>query len=146
MRLMDNSAMFPPFAIIDGKRWLVEKYRMSNLIAYSLSDFSPKQKNSPSILAGAFGGKEGEKKFGQIALPATIKEVKAITNTFQDSITLTESDFSRQAIKSKIKNHNILHLATHAEFNTGVPDNSFIILAMATKFVSMKSLSGKSQI
>ncbi|MFN9536246.1 MAG: hypothetical protein ACK59W_17955 [Pseudanabaena sp.] len=75
MRLMDNSAMFPPFAIYDGKRWLVEKYRMSNLIAYSLSDFSPKQKNSPSILAGAFGGKEGEKKFGQIVLPATIKEL-----------------------------------------------------------------------
>ena len=123
----------PIAAIYDGKKWLVEKYRISNLIAYSLSDFSPKQKSSPSILAGAFGGKEGEKKFGQIALPATIKEVKAIAKKFQDSITLTEADFSRQAIESKFKNHNILHLATHAEFNTGAPDNSFIIFGNGDK-------------
>ncbi len=123
----------PIAAIYDGKKWLVEKYRISNLIAYSLSDFSPKQKTSPNILAGAFGGKDGEKKFGQIALPATIKEVNAIANTFQNSVTLTEAKFSRRAIESQFKNHNILHLATHAEFNTGVPDNSFIIFGNGDK-------------
>ncbi|PZV15936.1 MAG: hypothetical protein DCF20_09240 [Pseudanabaena sp.] len=123
----------PLAAIYDGKQWLVEKYRISNLIAYSLSDFSMKQKKSPNILAGAFGGKEGEKKFGQIALPATIKEVQAIANTFQNSVTLTEANFSRQAIESRLKNHNILHLATHAEFNIGVPDNSFIIFGSGDK-------------
>ncbi|MFO0048263.1 MAG: CHAT domain-containing protein, partial [Pseudanabaena sp.] len=63
----------------------------------------------------------------------SVKEVKAIANTFQDSITLTEADFIRQAIESKFKNHYILHLATHAEFNTGVPDNSFIIFGNGDK-------------
>jgi CHAT domain-containing protein/uncharacterized protein HemY len=95
----------PIAAIYDGKKWLVEKYRISNLIAYSLSDFSP----------------------------ATIKEVNAIANTFQNSVTLTEANFSRQAIESQFRNHNILHLATHAEFNTGVPDNSFIIFGNGDK-------------
>jgi CHAT domain-containing protein/lipopolysaccharide biosynthesis regulator YciM len=123
----------PIAALYDGKQWLAEKYRISNLIAYSLFDFSAQPKNSPNILAGAFGGKAGEKKFGQTALPATIREVQAIANSFNNSVTLIEDQFSRQAIESKFKNHNILHLATHAEFNIGVPDNSFIIFGNGDK-------------
>ncbi|GBO55634.1 hypothetical protein APA_3785 [Pseudanabaena sp. lw0831] len=123
----------PLAALYDGKQWLIEKYRISNLIAYILSDFSPRSKSQPSILAGAFGGKTGERKFGQIALPATIKEVQSIIDPFKNSITLTEENFSRQAIESKFKNHNILHLATHAEFNTGTPENSYIIFGNGDK-------------
>ena len=123
----------PLAALYDGKQWLAEKYRISNLIAYSLSDFSPKSKIQPNILAGAFGGKAGDRKFGQTALPATLKEVQAIANSFQNSVTLTEENFSRQAIESKFKNHNILHLATHASFNTGAPENSFIIFGNGDK-------------
>jgi CHAT domain-containing protein len=123
----------PIAALYDGKQLLVEKYQISNLIAYTLSDFTPQPQNTPNILAGAFGGKAGEKKFGQTALPATVKEVQAIANSFNNSVTLIEEQFSRQAIESKFKNHNILHLATHAEFNTGAPDNSFIIFGNGDK-------------
>jgi len=123
----------PIGALYDGKQWLTEKYRISNLISYSLFDFAPKLKTQPNILAGAFGGKAGERKFGQIGLPATIIEVQEIANSFNNSVTLIEENFSRQAIESKFKNHNILHLATHAEFNIGVPDNSFIIFGNGDK-------------
>jgi CHAT domain-containing protein/Flp pilus assembly protein TadD len=123
----------PIAALYDGKQWLAEKYRINNLIAYSLFDFFAQPKNSPKILAGAFGGKAGEKKFGQTALPATLKEVQAIANSFNNSVTLIEENFSRQAIESQFKNHSILHLATHAEFNIGVPDNSFIIFGNGDK-------------
>jgi CHAT domain-containing protein len=81
----------PIAALYDGKQWLAEKYRISNLIAYSLFDFAPKLKTQPNILAGAFGGKKGEIKFGQNALPATLKEVQAIANSFQNSVTLGTS-------------------------------------------------------
>jgi CHAT domain-containing protein len=123
----------PIAALYDGKQWLAEKYRINNLIAYSLFDFATNLKIQPNILAGAFGGKKGEKKFGQTGLPATLTEVQAIANSFPNSVTLTEDGFSRQAIESKFKNHNILHLATHAEFNTGAPDNSFIIFGNGDK-------------
>jgi CHAT domain-containing protein/Tfp pilus assembly protein PilF len=123
----------PLAALYDGKQWLAEKYQISNLIAYSLFDFSVNPKQQPDILAGAFGGKYGERKFGQTALPATLNEVQAIANSFQNSVTLIEEQFSRQAIESQFKNHNILHLATHAEFNVGVPDNSFIIFGNGDK-------------
>ncbi len=123
----------PLAALYDGKRWLTERYQISNLIAYTLTDFSTKPKSQPSILAGAFGGKEGLQKFGQNSLPATIKEVQSIADSFPNAATLIDDKFSRQAIESKFKNHNILHLATHAEFNTGVPDNSFIIFGNGDK-------------
>ncbi len=125
----------PLAALYNGKQWLAEKYRISNLIAYSLSDFSPQPKTQPNILSGAFGGKAGERKFGQSALPDTIKEVQAIANSFTNSVTLTDDKFSRQAIESQFKNHNILHLATHASFNTGVPENSFIIFGNGDKIL-----------
>jgi CHAT domain-containing protein/lipopolysaccharide biosynthesis regulator YciM len=123
----------PLAALYDGKQWLAEKYQISNLIAYTLSDFTPQPKNTPNILAGAFGGKAGDRKFGQTSLPATVKEVQAIANSFNNSVTLIEEQFSRKAIESKFKNHNILHLATHAEFNTGTPDQSFIIFGNGDK-------------
>jgi CHAT domain-containing protein/Flp pilus assembly protein TadD len=125
----------PIAALYDGKQWLAEKYQVSNLIAYTLSNFSPQPKNTPNILTGAFGGKAGEQKFGQTALPATVKEVQAIANSFQNSVTLIEEQFTRQAIESRFKNHNILHLATHAQFNTGTPDNSFIIFGNGEKIL-----------
>ncbi|MEA5476354.1 tetratricopeptide repeat protein [Pseudanabaena galeata UHCC 0370] len=123
----------PIAALYDGKQLLVEKYQISNLIAYTLSDFTPQPQNAPNILAGAFGGKAGDRKFGQTALPATVREVQAIANSFQNSVTLIEEQFSRKAIESKFKNHNILHLATHAEFNVGSPDQSFIIFGNGDK-------------
>jgi CHAT domain-containing protein len=123
----------PLAALNDGKQWLGEKYRISNLIAYTLSDFSPRPKIQPKILAGAFGGKADERKFGQDGLPATLKEVLVIANAFPNSSTLLEDNFSRQATEAKFKNYNILHFATHAEFNTGAPDNSFIIFGNGDK-------------
>ncbi len=123
----------PLSALNDGKQWLGEKYRISNLIAYTLSDFSPKPRTELRILAGAFGGKAGTTKFGQQGLPATLKEVLAIANSFQDSITLIEDDFSRANTESKFNNYNILHFATHAEFNNGTPENSFIIFGNGDK-------------
>ncbi|MBD2178703.1 tetratricopeptide repeat protein [Pseudanabaena sp. FACHB-1998] len=116
----------PLAALYDGKNWLIERYRVSNLIAYSLSDFSPKPKIAHSILAGAFGGKNGELKFGQYGIPATINEIRAIVRSQLNSTALEENTFSRQGIESRLKQHNILHLATHAEFNTGSPNNSRI--------------------
>jgi CHAT domain-containing protein/uncharacterized protein HemY len=123
----------PLSALNDGKQWLGEKYRISNLITYTLSDFSPKPKMQPRILAGAFGGKAGAKKFGQQGLPATLKEVIAIANSFQESITLIENEFSRANTEAKFNGYNILHFATHAEFNDGVPENSFIIFGNGDK-------------
>ena len=97
----------PLAALYDGKQWLVEKYRISNLIAYNLTDFTPKAKSSPNILAGAYGN--GNPKTGQIPLPATIKEVSAISNTFPNTVNLIESAFSLSATEAQTPKHKCVH-------------------------------------
>lgn len=54
----DGALRYIPLAALhDGKQWLAEKYRISNLIAYILTDFTPKPKTQPKVVAGAFGSK-----------------------------------------------------------------------------------------
>jgi CHAT domain-containing protein len=117
----------PITALHDGKKFLIEEYAVNNLIAYILSDFTPKTKAKIRILAGAFGGKQSKENFGQSALPATLVEVQEIQKILQNSTVLKEAEFSRRSIETQIPNHTILHLATHASFNTGAPDKSFIL-------------------
>ena len=125
----------PLAALYDGKQWLAEKYQISNLIAYTLTDLRHSSRNlQPDILAGAFGGKAGESKFGKEGLPATIIEVDKIADYFKDrAIALKENQFSRQAVESKFKNYNVLHFATHAAFISGTPDQSYIIFGNGDK-------------
>lgn len=117
----------PITALYDGKKWLVEKYSVNNLIAYSLSDFTPKPPQPLRTLAGAFGGTANSIKFGQLGLPATVTEVQAISSTLPNTVKLVANDFSRKATEAQMQTRNVIHLATHAEFNAGKPENSFLI-------------------
>jgi CHAT domain-containing protein/uncharacterized protein HemY len=132
----------PIAALYDGKQWLVEKYRVNNLIAYSLSDFTQKPQRQLRILAGAFGGAQNTTKFGQVALPATVTEVQSISDALPDTTKLVANDFSRKATEAQMQNKNIVHLATHAEFNAGKPEDSFLIFGNGDKVLlsEMKDL------
>lgn len=132
----------PLAALYDGKQWLIEKYRVNNLIAYSLSDFTPHPQKPLRILAGAFGGAQNTTKFGQAGLPATVTEVQSISDALPDTTKLVANDFSRQATESQMRNKNVVHLATHAEFNVGKPENSFLIFGNGDRILlnEMKDL------
>ncbi|MFM7888707.1 MAG: CHAT domain-containing protein, partial [Pseudanabaena sp.] len=117
----------PITALYDGQKWLVEKYSVNNLIAYSLSDFTPSTPKPLRTLAGAFGGAANSIKFGQMGLPASVTEVQAISSTLPDTVKLVANDFSRKATEAQMQTRNVVHFATHAEFNAGKPENSFLI-------------------
>ncbi len=126
----------PLAALYDGKQWLVQQYRIHNIVSYNLTDFDAKPQPQMSVVAGAFGGKEKETRFNFNGLPATIPEVQNIAVNLPNTITLIEADFNRKALESKINNqktHNILHLATHAQFVDGTPDASFILFGNGDK-------------
>ncbi|GBO52615.1 hypothetical protein APA_284 [Pseudanabaena sp. lw0831] len=125
----------PIAALYDGKQWLVEKYRTNNLIAYSLSDFTQKTQQPLRIFAGAFGGAQNTTKFGQVGLPATVTEVQSISEALPNTTKLVANDFSRKATEIQMQNKNIVHLATHAEFNSGKPENSFLIFGNGDKIL-----------
>jgi len=139
----DGLLRYVPIAsLYDGKKWLVEKYGVNNLISYSLSDFTPKPTKPLRILAGAFGGAQNTTKFGQAGLPATVTEVQSISEALPNTTKLVANDFSRKATESQMQNKNIVHLATHAEFNSGKPEDSFLIFGNGDKVLlsEMKDL------
>jgi CHAT domain-containing protein/tetratricopeptide (TPR) repeat protein len=124
----------PLSALHDGKQWLVEKYRINNITAESLTSFAPKPLAKPHIFAGAFGGKSGVKtQEGFIGLPATITEVQKIASLFPNTTTFTEAAFSKQITATKANSHTILHLATHGQLSVGTPEDSFILFGNGEK-------------
>ena len=44
----------PLAALYDGKQWLIERYRINNITAASLTDFNTKPRGKMEVLAGAF--------------------------------------------------------------------------------------------
>ncbi len=123
----------PLAALYDGKQWLVEKYRVNNITAESLTAFNSKAIANPRIFAGAFGGKGGETREGFSGLPASIPEVQKITSLFPNTTSLIEKDFTKKVTADRANSHTILHLATHGELLVGTPEDSFIVFGNGEK-------------
>jgi CHAT domain-containing protein/tetratricopeptide (TPR) repeat protein len=123
----------PLSALYDGKQWLIEKYRINNITAESLTGFNLKPISKPHILAGAFGGKVGDRLSGFSGLPATLIEVQKISERFANTTTLIESAFTKNATATKANSYTILHLATHGFLSVDKPEDSFILFGDGDK-------------
>jgi len=123
----------PLAALYDGKQWLIEKYRINNLIAYILFDQNSKTQTNPSIFAGAYGNSNQKLVSGFNQLPATIPEVESIKTTFANTTAITEQNFTADASKSKAVGNAIVHLATHASFQSGSPLDSYVLFGDGSK-------------
>ncbi len=123
----------PLAALYDGKQWLIEKYLINNLTANNLSFQNSKPLTNIRLLAGAFGGKQGERRFGQVGLPGTILEVSEIAKLIKNSTVLVGNNFSRLAFETQSSKYNILHLATPFYFVLNNPQDSFILFGNGDK-------------
>jgi CHAT domain-containing protein len=130
----DGQLRYIPLASLhDGKQWLVEKYRVNNITAESLTAFNSKPITNPRIFAGAFGGKGGETRAGFSGLPATINEVKKIASQFPNTTKLIEKEFTKSITEDRANSYTILHLATHGKLAVGTPEDSFILFGNGEK-------------
>lgn len=121
----------PLAALYNGREWLVQKYRINNITAASLQDFSLQAPTSRSILAGAatrrLSFKIGDRPFSFSGLPFARREVEALTQIIPDSVQLLDADFSPESTQRQLGNHSLVHMATHAVFMPGKPEDSFIL-------------------
>jgi CHAT domain-containing protein len=120
----------PLTALHDGKQWLIEKYRVNNITAASLTKFNKPPIATPKIFAGAFGN---VKQQGFSGLPATLTEVKKIAERFPNTSTFVETAFTKEITTTNSNSYTILHLATHGKLAIGDPKNSFIIFGDGEK-------------
>ncbi|MGL6282016.1 MAG: CHAT domain-containing protein [Microcoleaceae cyanobacterium] len=123
----------PLAALHDGKKFLIEKYNIALIPAYNLisTDHQP-LKNSQILAMGA-------SEFLTLnPLPAVPVELSAITTNVWSGQSYLNQEFTLANLKNRsgaiarqadpAKPINIIHLATHAEFQPGEPKNSFIQL------------------
>lgn len=131
----DRALRYLPLAgLYDGQQWLVEKYRINNITAASLTQFIVTPSNPPSVLAGAFADVDtgyqfqvAQRQFDFYGLKFAYDEINNIARIIPNTNRLLDRDFNRQKTEGYLGDYNIIHLATHAAFIPGQPMDSFIV-------------------
>ena len=122
----------PLAALHDGEQWLVQRYRINNITAASLTELSTKPQRQMQVLAGAFATgrysfKVGGESFDFAGLPFAGAEVENLAKTIPATTQLIDKAFTPQVTVPKMDDYTVVHLATHAAFVVGTPDDSFIL-------------------
>jgi CHAT domain-containing protein/Tfp pilus assembly protein PilF len=122
----------PLSALYDGKQWMTERFAIHRITAYSLSDLNAQPSGELRVLAGAFSAgtldfSVGEEKFHFSGLPFARAEVENLAKTIATTKTMFDRDFSPEKTEKEAGGHTVIHLATHASFLAGQPDESFIL-------------------
>ena len=115
----------PVAALHDGDRFLVEKYSLSLIPSISLVDTRYQSLQNTQVLA------MGASQFSSAApLPAVPVELSAIAERLWSGEVLLNESFTREKIVQERQHYpyQIIHLATHAEFQPGAPSNAYIQL------------------
>lgn len=119
-----------PFAaLFDGKQFLVEKYSLALIPAFNLMKVGADNPQKTQILA------MGASEFKDLApLPAVALELELLRDGMVQGESVWESraflneEFTLENLKAQLQaqNFDIVHLATHAEFQPGQPNQSYI--------------------
>ena len=114
---------FPFAALHDGEKFLIEKYAVTRIPGFNLTNWNYSSLESAKILA--MGASEFP---NHPPLPGVAAELSAITPHLWEGVTLLNEEFTLVNLKTQrqIKPYSIIHLATHAQFNPENPSNSYI--------------------
>ena len=113
----------PLAALHDGKQFLIEKYSLSLIPSITLTDTRYASLKNAQVLA------MGASIFTDLKpLPAVPVELDAITQHLWPGKAFLNQEFTPGNLKAQRQNapYRIIHLATHAEFQSGTANNSYI--------------------
>jgi CHAT domain-containing protein/lipopolysaccharide biosynthesis regulator YciM len=127
----------PLAALYDGNQWLVQKFRINNITALSLTDFSTKPQGKLQVFAGAFtqgsySFQVGGEQFNFQGLKHAGDEVENLAKTVPDTTKVLDKQFNRDSVL-QMNDYSVVHLATHAAFLPGQPEESFILFGDGTR-------------
>ncbi|NET09384.1 MAG: CHAT domain-containing protein, partial [Symploca sp. SIO2B6] len=115
----------PIAALHDGEQFLVEQYSVGLVPSLTLTDMQYINLQDAHVLA--LGASEFE---SLSALPGVPLELSLITDELWPGTAFLNEDATLKQLQDQQStgNYRILHLATHANFASGAPENSFIQL------------------
>lgn len=138
---MDTGLRSIPIAALhDGKQFLIEKYSVSVIPSFSLTDTRYFPIASTRMLALGIS----ESTQGQTPLPAVAVEISTLTNKLWSGQKLLneKSTINNFQDESRQQRFRIIHIATHAEFRPGKVNNSYIQFWNAKlRFEQLRQLS-----
>jgi len=113
-----------PFAALhDGRQFLIEKYSITRIPAFNLTDTDFSGIRNARVLA------MGASEFTELSpLPGVALELSTITPQPWQGKAFLNQDFTVSNLQEqrRAEDFEIVHLATHAEFKAGNPSNSYI--------------------
>ncbi|ACC84257.1 CHAT domain-containing protein [Nostoc punctiforme] len=122
----------PLTALYDGKQWLVQRLGVNHITSASLTNLNTPQESTLRVLAGAFTKgnyqiKVGNRQVAFAGLPFATQEVENLAATVPETTKLLDDAFSPKVAVPQMDDYTIVHLATHAAFVVGKPEDSFIL-------------------
>ena len=131
----DGQLRYIPLAALhDGEQWLVQRFRVNNITAKSLTNLDRQPSKQLRVLAGAFADAQteyavqaGGETFEFAGLPFAGKEVTLLAEAIPGTNILLDRDFTLAKLRPVMNSREVLHLATHATFVSGQPEESFIL-------------------
>lgn len=113
-----------PFAALhDGDKFVVEKYSLALIPAFTLTDTSYNEQSDRQVLA------MGTSKFNNLpSLPGVAIELETIVPKLWSGRKITDQNFTVANLQDvhQREGFDIIHIASHSEFNPGSPEDSFI--------------------
>jgi CHAT domain-containing protein len=131
----DGQLRYIPLAALhDGEQYLIQRFTLNHITAASLTNFNRNGTNPLQILAAAYSDPQlnyqfqiGEDQFNFNGLKYAGVEVETISQEIPNTTTFFNKNFNRDNVEPRLGNHSIVHLATHAEFVSKSPHQSFIL-------------------
>jgi CHAT domain-containing protein len=113
-----------PFAALhDGDKFIVEKYNLALIPAFTLTDTSYQAQPDRQVLA------MGTSKFDNLpSLPGVAIELETIVPKLWSGRKIIDRDFTVANLQDthQREGFEIIHIASHSEFTSGSPDESYI--------------------
>ncbi|HEY9832257.1 MAG TPA: CHAT domain-containing protein [Stenomitos sp.] len=133
----------PLAALYDGNQWLVQRFGINNITALSLTEFNTKPQNKLHILAGAFTQgnysiQVGSQQFNFQGLKYAGVEVENLAKIVPGTTKVLDQQFNRDTVL-QMNDYSVVHLATHAAFVEGQPEQSFILFGDG-KYVTLRDV------
>ncbi|MDL5056337.1 CHAT domain-containing protein [Geitlerinema calcuttense] len=124
---MDVGLRLTPLAALhDGQQFLVEKYNLGLIPSLSLTSTEFVDIKAAPVLA--VGASQFAADQNQPPLPAAGIEVRKIAEQLRQGQVLLNEEFTLDNVRSQRQQFPIVHLATHADFQPGDLNNTYIQL------------------
>ncbi|MBW4521548.1 MAG: tetratricopeptide repeat protein [Scytolyngbya sp. HA4215-MV1] len=140
---LDRSTRYLPMgALFDGNQYLIEKYTVSTVLSANLTNLSerlPTGVQNTTILA--LGASEFTGGFNPLPnvpteLDAIVRKHKSDVQGIYPGLEFLNQAFNLTTLQANLPGRKILHIATHAAFVSGRPEDSYLVLGNGKKMTT----------